>query len=396
MNRILVIQDNQTLADELVQKLSNKLNCEVDVAYKLSEAKLFLKMYQYFIVVTDINLPDAPNGVVVDYLVEKKAHTIVLTSNTDKALRKSALNKKVIDYVIKNDTDDFSQIISTIRRLQKNQTHKVLVVDDSMVFRKQMQNMLQNLFINVYTVAHGEEALGMLQTHPDISLVLTDYNMPVMDGMELTIELRKTHKKANLSIIAISSNEENEINSEFLKNGANDYIKKPFSNEEFSCRVNNALEAIENINTIKNSDRDFLTGLYNKKYFHKHINNFVKETLDNNSIFSISLIGIDAKDVKESVTIDMSEIIRTSIHRKNLVALFDTDEFCIVIKDTSRDETNNILASILQEAQTSGHNVSIGIALYEDEAEGVDGTLSQADMMLYKAKQNGSNQIVFE
>lgn len=396
MDRILVIEDNKTLANAIVEKLSSKLGCDVDVAYKLSEAKLFLKMYTYFIVVTDINLPDAPNGEVVDYLIEKKAHTIVLTSNTDKEFRKSMLDKKIIDYFIKDGTNFVSPVISTIRRLQRNKTHKVLVVDDSMVFRKQMQSMLQNLFINVYTVAHGEEALGMLQTHPDISLVLTDYNMPVMDGMELTLEIRKTLDKTNLSIIAISSNEDTEINSQFLKNGANDYIKKPFSNEEFSCRVNNALEAIENINTIKNSDRDFLTGLYNKKYFYNNIQNNLKETIANGDLFSIVMVGIDNENAQENVTVELSEIIRTSVHRKNFISLFDSDEFCIAIKDTSKEETQTICESILQEAHSSGHSVSIGIAYYEDEAEGVNGTLAQADMMLYKAKGNGGNQIYFE
>jgi len=396
MNRILVIEDNKTLANAIVKKLASKLSCEVDVAYKLGEAKLFLKMYEYFIVVTDINLPDAPNGEVVDYLIGKNAHTIVLTSNTDKEFRKSMLKKKIIDFVIKDGTNDVSHIISTIRRLQLNQNHKVLVVDDSMVFRKQMQNMLTNLFINVYTVAHGEEALGMLQTHPDISLVLTDYNMPVMDGMELTIEIRKTQNKSNLSIIAISSNEESDINSQFLKNGANDYIKKPFSNEEFSCRVNNALEAIENISTIKNSDRDFLTGLYNKKYFYKNIQNHLAETISNNDMFSISMIAFDKEEVEQKDIVDLSEIIRTSVHRKNLISLFDGNEFCVSVKDTSKEETQNILDAILKEAQSSGYSISTGIAMYEDEAEGIEGTQAQADMMLFKAKGNGGNQIVFE
>ncbi len=396
MNRILVIEDNKTLANALVNKLSIKLGCEVDVAYKLSEAKLFLKMYQHFIVVTDLNLPDAPNGEVVEYLLEKNARIIILTSNADKEFRKKMLDKKVIDYVIKNGQNDVSHIIATIRRLQQNKKHKVLVVDDSMVFRKQMQMMLENLFINVYTVAHGEEALGMLQTHPDISLVLTDYNMPVMDGMELTLEIRKTRKKTALSIIAISSNEDSEINSLFLKNGANDYIKKPFSNEEFSCRVNNALEAIENINTIKNSDRDFLTGLYNKKYFYKNIASHLAETISNNELFSIVILGIDKQDATENEIVEISEIIRTTIHRKHLIALFELDEFCIALKDTSRDETQALCEALLQESATSGYSISIGAALYEDEAEGIDGTLAQADMMLYKAKGNGGNQIVFE
>ena len=396
MDRILVIEDNKTLADALVKKLSEKLGCEVDVAYRLSEAKLFLKMYQHFVVVTDLNLPDAPNGEVVDFLLEKGSRVIVLTSNEDKESRKAITDKDIVDYVIKNGQTDVKFIISTIRRLQQNKKHKVLVVDDSMVFRKQMQIMLEKLFIKVYTVAHGEEALGMLQTHPDISLVLTDYNMPVMDGMELTLELRKTRNKTNLSIIAISSNEDSEINSLFLKNGANDYIKKPFSSEEFSCRVNNALEAIENINTIKNTQRDFVTGLYNRKYFHINIANFLADTISQGQSYSISMIGINKTDEASLVT--FSEILHDEVNRKDLVTRFDAEEFCIVMKNTSREKTTAILERIISEVQSdnSTYSVNIGSAIYQDESQEIDEILESADMMLYKAKQAGENQIIFE
>ncbi len=396
MNRILVIEDNKTLADALVKKLSQKLGCEVDVAYKLSEAKLFLKMYKHFIVVTDIHLPDAPNGEVVDFLLEKNARVIVLTANTDKDSRKAMLEKDIVDYVIKNEQSATSVIISSIRRLMQNKNHKVLVVDDSMVFRKQMQMMLENLFITVYTVAHGEEALGMLQTHPEISLVLTDYNMPVMDGMELTLEIRKTKSKTALSIIAISSNEDTEISTLFLKNGANDYIKKPFSHEEFSCRVNNALEAIENINTIKNTQRDFLTGLYNQKYFNLNINNFLEDCINDGNHFSISMIGINSKENVDIV--HLSEILKDVLSRKDLVVRFDAEEFCIVIKDTSRDTTQKIMQDIQGEVlnDNSSYTINIGLALYEDNSQEIDEILEGADMMLYKAQQAGENQIIFE
>ena len=91
-----------------------------------------------------------------------------------------------------------------------------------------MQSMLENMFFVVTAVAHGEEAINLIGQNTDFSLVLTDYNMPVMNGLELTIELRKEYNKNELGIIAISSNEDDEINAIFLKEGANDYIKKPF------------------------------------------------------------------------------------------------------------------------------------------------------------------------
>lgn len=216
--KILIVEDNKTLAKLISKKIETSLDFQVDIAYSLSEAKLFLRTYKYFVTLLDINLPDAPNGEIVDYVLSKGNHVIVLSANIDKEFRQKMLQKNIIDYVNKGGMNDINYIIHTIKRLRQNQEHTVLVVDDSMVFRKQMSNMLKNLFFQVITVAHGEEALGILSTHKNIDMVLTDYHMPVMDGLELTYEIRKEHDKNNLAILAVSSNKDNEVNALFFKN----------------------------------------------------------------------------------------------------------------------------------------------------------------------------------
>ena len=255
MNRILIVEDNKTLAKLIAKKISDALDYEVDVAYNMQEAKLFLSKYSYFISLLDMNLPDAPNGEIVDFALLKGQHVIVLSANIDKDFRKQMLSKSIIDYVNKRGIEDIHYIIHSIQRLEKNQEHTILLVDDSMVIRKQMKTLLENMYFKVIAVAHGEEALGML--NPKISLVLTDYNMPVMNGLELTQEIRKNYSKKELSIIALSSDENKETTALFLKNGANDYVKKPFSKEEFSCRINNAIEAMENIQIISDYEIKF-------------------------------------------------------------------------------------------------------------------------------------------
>ena len=97
----------------------------------------------------------------------------------------------------------------------------------------------------------------MLEIHDNISLVLTDYNMPVMDGLELTQKIRKKYDKKRLPIMALSSDDDSATLAMFLKKGANDYIKKPFSKEEFSCRINNAIESLEYINLLTTYDVSF-------------------------------------------------------------------------------------------------------------------------------------------
>jgi len=413
MNRILIVEDNKTLAKLLAKKIKSALEMEVDIAYQLSEAKLFLHKYKYFVTLLDINLPDAPNGEVVDYVLSKGQQVIVLSGNIDKEFRKKMLQKNIIDYVNKGGVDDINYTINTIRRLQANQKHKVLVVDDSMVFRKQMSGFLENLFYKVYTVAHGEEAIGMLHTHPDISLMITDYNMPVMNGLELVHEVRKERNKTDLCIIAISSNNDEEVNALFLKQGANDYINKPFSKEEFSCRVNNSIEALENIQTVTNhANRDFLTGLYNRRYFFDHINEYI-DSDDVAEKFAVAMIDIDnfkkindtyGHDIGDKVIIHLSDVLMSNTNYRDIVSRFGGEEFCIVLKNINQFSAVEILDRLRREVESSvvytdtkepiHFTVSVGVAIYSDD--GIEETINQADMMLYNAKHAGKNQVVIE
>jgi len=412
--KILIVEDNKTLAKLIAKKIQDTLEIEVDIAYSLAEAKLFLAGYKYFITLLDINLPDAPNGEVVDYALSKKNRVIVLSANIDKGFRTKMLQKSIIDYVNKGGNDDINYIIQSIKRLRKNKKHKVLVVDDSLVFRKQMQNMLENLFFEVITVAHGEEALGMLQAKPDISLVLTDYNMPVMNGLELTYEIRKTYSKDELCILALSGNEDAEVSALFLKHGANDYIKKPFSKEEFSCRVNNSIEALENIQMIMNyANRDYLTGLYNRRYFYKAMDEYLEEVKESGEKFAVAMIDIDhfknindsyGHDIGDKVIITLSDILRSSTSPRDIVSRFGGEEFCIVLKNINRYSAKEILERIHTEVASYeltidrdhivNFTISIGAVLYQDD-ETLDDTINEADMLLYKAKNEGRNRLVF-
>ncbi|MEN8303922.1 MAG: diguanylate cyclase [Campylobacterota bacterium] len=412
MNRILIVEDNKTLAKLLAKKIKSTLDMEVDIAYQLSEAKLFLGKYNYFVTLLDINLPDAPNGEIVDYVLSKGQHAIVLSGNIDKEFRKKMLAKNIIDYVNKGGVGDINYTINIIHRLQKNQEHKVLVVDDSMVFRKKMEGLLKNLFYTVYTVAHGEEALGMLETHPDISLMITDYNMPVMNGLELLNEVRKEKNKNELCIIALSSNEDEGINALFLKKGANDYINKPFSKEEFSCRVNNSIEALENIQTVTNhANRDFLTGLYNRRYFFKSMDDYISAEEGQNEQFAVAMLDIDhfkeindkyGHDIGDKVIVHLADVLMSSTNYRDIVSRFGGEEFCIVLKNINRFSALEIFDRLRRDVESSivysdkkepiQFTISIGVALYNED--GLEEAINQADMMLYNAKNAGRNQVV--
>ncbi len=412
MERILLVEDNRSLAKLLAKKITAVLPFEVDIAYELKEARLFMRQYSYFIALLDINLPDSPNGEVVDIVLEQHLPVIVLSGNTDKAFRKSMMEKDIIDYVGKGGIEDIDYILTTIDRLSKNREHKVMIVDDSMTFRKQMQRMVKNLFFQVYAVAHGEEALNMLEEHPDIRVVLTDYAMPVMDGLELTKEIRKSFSKDQLSILAISSSQDDETSARFLKNGATDFVKKPFSKEEFSCRLNNAVEALENIDALTNhADRDYLTGLYNRRYFFRSMPHYFSRAIEEGEPFAVVMVNIDdlqttrdtyGEAIAEQVVIHLSELLRSNVKEGDMVAYFDDEAFCLLLKACPVPIAKQVLerlrskteASLLHTDRGEEITLTISIGAVLEHEDSLLESVDQADMMLYEARHKGFNQVV--
>jgi diguanylate cyclase (GGDEF)-like protein len=410
MEKILIVEDNKALSKLIAKKISKNIDFEVDVAHSLKEAEALVANNSYFIALLDLNLPDAPNGEVVDYILTKKIPSIVLTANVDKQTRDEILKKDVIDYVYKGNMDDVNYIFQLIERLSKNRDYKVMIVDDSIVMRGEIKKMLKLQMYKVLSAAHGEEALVYMKDNPDIKLVLTDYNMPVIDGFELTKTLREEYSKMQMSIIGITANSDEMISSKFLKIGANDFINKPFTKEELVCRVNNAIESLEYIETISDmANTDFLTGARNRRSFYKEINQYMEECKSSGEEFAVAMIDIDKfKNVNDTYGHDVGDVaikelvrlITESIKGSDEVARFGGEEFCVLLKNIDKSSAveifvrlrlkiaKNIISINNNEIQ---YTVSTGITFSCDD--GVEEMLNQADMALYNAKNSGRNRV---
>ena len=411
-NKILIVEDNKALAKLIAKKMEDKVEMDIDIAHSLAEAQAFLtNPKEYFIALLDLNLPDAPNGEVVDYVISKGLPSIVLTGSMDEATRESFIHKDIVDYVYKGNMDDINYIFRIINRLSKNRQYKVMVVEDSAPFRSALKKILTSLQFQVFTAAHGEEAMNYFTDNPDIKLALCDYRMPVKDGLEVLKEIRAIDDKNQIGVLMMTSPSENVNGAIFLKNGANDFIAKPFVKEELICRVNNTIEAMENINQIADfANKDFLTGVYNRRYFYENMNEYVAYAEEHMEPYVVAMLDIDHfKKINDTHGHNSGDKVLKTLAKKlidetkgdDLIARFGGEEFCIILKDISNEDAVkffvNLRANIanckvqLKKEQIS-FTVSIGVAFSRSDYR-LDELLELADEALYRAKENGRNRV---
>lgn len=112
-----------------------------------------------------------------------------------------------------------------------------IVVDDSAAMRRHLSKALEGLGWQVKGAANGVEAMRLLEGGPRCDLVLTDWHMPEMDGMELCRTVRKDAKYSNVRIVMVTSDSVMSSVGEAMKAGANDFVMKPFTTEALSERL---------------------------------------------------------------------------------------------------------------------------------------------------------------
>ncbi|MBR0162203.1 MAG: EAL domain-containing protein [Oscillospiraceae bacterium] len=149
----------------------------------------------------------------------------------------------------------------------------ILVADDEFVNRELLGIILENDYEVIYA-ADGQETLDQVYSHRDeLSLLLLDLMMPVKPGMEVLRELKADPALKNLPVIVLTADQSAEVES--LSLGAIDYIPKPYPQAGIiQARILRAIELSEDRDIIQSTERDPLTGLYNREYFYRYAEQF--------------------------------------------------------------------------------------------------------------------------
>jgi diguanylate cyclase (GGDEF)-like protein len=412
-NKVLIVEDSSVILKVLKHLAKQSLQLEPIFATSMEQAKAVYDQYkdELFAGIIDLALPDAPNGEMVDFLLSEGFPVIVLTGSYDEKRREALVKQGVVDYVVKESRYSYRYAINMINRLYRNQAIQVLVVEDSKPYRKHIVRLLVAHKYQVLEAENGIEAMAQLKKYPDIKMVITDYNMPEMDGFELVQAIRRQYEKADMIVIGLSGEDGGLLSIKFIKNGADDFLNKPFQQEEFYCRITNNIESLEQMHRIQElANRDYLTSLYNRRYFCEEGENLLKQAIKNDTELSLVVMDLDYfKSVNDEYGHEAGDEVLKFFSRelKNilgrfLVARIGGEEFCIIVPGLSNSKVVNLIDGFKQHLASQIVDVNdedfvriaFSAGVTNIKYDTINALLNQADEYLYRAKEAGRNMVI--
>lgn len=415
--RLLLVENSKTMASMILNELMRFEGIEVDWADKMQDALAFIEKNgaeNYSLAISCLNLEDAPDGEMIPAITEYQIPIIIFTAKFDDITRDELVQMPgVVDYVVKESQSTLRYLSNMVHRLIANRKIKALVVDDSRTMRMHTSGLLRQYQFQVLEAMDGQEALKILEKNRDVKLVVTDYNMPNMDGFELTKAIRETYAKEELVVIGLSGLDVGSLSARFIKVGANDFITKPFLPEEFFCRITQNIDLIEKTKALVDmATKDFLTGLYNRRFFFEKGVGKLNKLYRDRKPCALAMLDIDhfksvndtfGHDVGDEVLKVVSHLLVEYARPDDLVARLGGEEFCILLGDISRSELE-VLFERMRAAIEDRHfdsledrkfvTTSFGVVIAE--GEDLDSLVKAADELLYEAKQTGRNKVSFK
>jgi len=293
----------------------------------------------------------------------------------------------------------------------------ILVVDDEEIIRDLLHDFLTARGYQVDTVVTGEDAvINIRKKHYD--LVITDLMLPGMSGLDVVRELRAIAPETCIIVVTAYGSFETAIES--IRDGAYDYITKPFNLESLEVSVQRALEYKRLVQDSKEKDvykklatQDGLTKLYNYSYFMELLNDEIDKAKRYEYPVSLLMIDIDYfKQYNDTMghiagnraLMKLGEIFRDFVRKTDVAARYGGEEFVIFLPHTEKQYAKKLcerLRTLVEQTPFDGEQnlptgkltISSGIAQYPQDTATSEDLIKKADQALYTAKEVGKNSV---
>ncbi|MBN2352185.1 MAG: diguanylate cyclase [Spirochaetales bacterium] len=412
MDKVVFYAKNLFVMRKVKAGIDSLESVSCDCVSSLSEAEALLRADRpaYFLSIVEAPLLDEAASAAVSGFKAAGLPPIVLTNEYTDTIREEMASLGIMDYIIK-DQYFAENLLQTVRRVHRNMSTEIMIVDDSDVSRKQARTVLELQRLVVHEAGGGEDALRLLEEHPGVKLLLTDFNMPGMNGDELIRKVRKIRPKNRLAVIGFSDVDNPGLSVRLLKNGADDFIYKTFLREELYLRVVQNLEMLGYIDDLRRlSHTDYLTQLYNRRFFFEIGDKLFENIRRNNLRIAVAMLDIDhfkrvndrfGHDVGDLAIQYVAAVLQRTVRAGDVVARYGGEEFCVIAVNVNEQTApamfERIRANVAESKIDTGDGVlsvtvSIGVAVTMGET--LEDTVNRADALMYGAKTGGRNRVV--
>jgi diguanylate cyclase (GGDEF)-like protein len=296
---------------------------------------------------------------------------------------------------------------------------RIVVADDDRLAREMLVGILRRGGHIVEAVNDGQEAVERA-SQGGVDLVLLDIVMPRLTGLEACRLLKGLTSEGFLPVVLVTVKTDTASRVEGLKIGADDYVCKPFDEQELLARIGAMLRIkrlhdeveAQRARLEKMSVHDEMTGLYNYRYLNTRLAEEFKRAERYHEPFACLMVDIDqlkplndsaGRAAGDQVIREVAEGIRRCVREVDVVARYGGEEFLIVLPSTHFAGSVTVAERIWREVsdhpieiegQTHRPQVSVGVALYPSrDVRTKDALLRAADAALNQAKREGGNRI---
>jgi two-component system cell cycle response regulator len=292
---------------------------------------------------------------------------------------------------------------------------RILIVEDDPVSKRLLEVTLSKFGYDVVVTSNGNEALEVFRGPSVPSLVISDWMMPGMDGLELCRNIRGMKKSSYTYFIILTAKGGKGDVIEGLDAGADDFLVKPFNSEELKYRVKIG-ERIINLEQriLKLATTDSLTGVLNRRAFMERMNEEIQRAKREGTPISLILMDIDHfKKVNDTYGHQTGDLVLQRVTDQlmdrsrayDFVGRYGGEEFVICVLSTedinpqsiAERMRQNIEAQTIvtdQSNQTLRITASFGVGTFRPESDdGLDALIRRTDRALYEAKKSGRNRV---
>jgi len=242
---ILFVDDNKFVHHFIDNTFSNT-NYQIIHAYDGEEGFKLYKEHKPSLVLTDLEMPKT-NGVelckkIKDDDLGKYIPTIILSGVENPIDIEKAYNLGATDYLVKpiKAEELINKVNDCFTEFSKKSQEKVLIVDDSRMIREILRHGIIKSGMAAMTAGNGEEALRIIELEmPDV--IITDLNMPIMNGYELCSRIKSNPKTEHINVIMVSSKSAPYDMKKGEKMGVSKYFVKPFDVEKVVLEIEHML-----------------------------------------------------------------------------------------------------------------------------------------------------------